>query len=91
MSRHRVYAASILLILSSMAAALNGCAANYSQKVADHSGCVDDVGIARSKVDQCLNYGNVHRDAFDMCLARQQVPQGKIERLDSCVDARSRD
>jgi hypothetical protein len=91
MSRGRLYTASILFILSCTAAALNGCSANYSQRVAHHLGCVTDVGIARSKVDQCLNYGYVHRDAFDRCLARQQVPPGRIERLDSCVEARSRD
>jgi len=64
---------------------LSSCTANFSALVADHPQCVVDAGIARWKVEQCLGYGNVHRDAFNMCMERQQVPQHKIETLDDCV------
>lgn len=80
------------VIAFSMAAALailSSCTANFSTLVADHPQCVVDAGIARWKVEQCLGYGNVHRDAFDMCLERQQVPQHKIKMLDDCVAALS--
>jgi len=40
-------------------------------------------------VEQCLGYGNVHRDTLDLCLERRQVAQRKIELLDDCVAARS--
>ncbi len=83
------HAAIVLCVAALAIAALSGCAANFSQQVADHPGCVADAGIARWKVDQCLGYGNVHRDAFNICLAKQQVPQHKIEMLDDCIEARS--
>jgi len=73
-----------IALLSSLAM-LSGCAANFSTLVANHPECAVDARIARWKVEQCLGYGKVHRDAFDMCLARQQVPQRKIEMLDNCV------
>ncbi len=83
------HAAIVLGVAASAIATLSGCAANFSQQVADHPGCVADAGIARWKVDQCLGYGNVHRDAFDICLAKQGVSQHKIEMLDDCVETRS--
>jgi hypothetical protein len=76
-------------VVTSALAVLSSCTANFSALVADHPGCAVEAGIARWKVEQCLGYGNVHRDAFDICLARQQVPQRKIEMLDNCVTARS--
>jgi hypothetical protein len=79
----------IVLILMTALAVLSGCAANFSTLVANHPECAVDAGIAWSKVEQCLGYGNVHRDAFDMCLARQQVPPRKIEMLDNCAALRS--
>jgi hypothetical protein len=62
---------------------LSSYTANFSTLVADHPECAVDAGIERWRVEQCLGYGNVHRDAFDMCMARQQVPQHKIETLDN--------
>ena len=76
-----------LVPLASVLAMLGSCTANFSTLVADHLECAADAGIARSQVEQCLGYGNVHRDAFDMCLERQRVAQGKIELLDDCVAA----
>jgi hypothetical protein len=75
----------IVLIVMTALAVLSGCAANFSTLIANHPECADDAGIARWKVEQCLGYGNVQRDAFDMCLTRQQVPQRKIEMLDNCA------
>jgi len=75
----------VSIALPSALAMLSGCAANCSTLVANHPECVVDAGITRWNVEQCLGYGNVQRDAFDMCLARQQVPQRKIETLDNCV------
>ena len=77
-----------IALLSSLAM-LSGCAANFSTLVANHPECAVDARIARWKVEQCLGYGNVHRDAFDICLARQQVPPHQIEVLDNCVAGQS--
>jgi hypothetical protein len=79
----------VLIALMSALAMLSNCTANFSTLVADHPECAVNAGIERWKVEQCLGYGNVPRDAFYMCLARQQVPQHKIETLDNCVAARS--
>ena len=68
---------------------LGSCTAKFSTLVADHLGCAADADIARSQVEQCLGYGNAHRDTLDLCLERQQVAQRKIELLVDCVAARS--
>jgi hypothetical protein len=79
----------IVIMLASGLGTLSSCTPNFSTLVADHPGCAADAGITRWKIEQCLSYGNVHRDAFDMCLARQQVPPRKIEILDDCVAVQS--
>jgi hypothetical protein len=75
--------------MTSAIAMLSSCTPSFSTFVADHPECAVDAGIAQWKVEQCLGYGNVHRDAFDMCLARQQVPPHQIEVLDNCVAGQS--
>jgi uncharacterized protein YceK len=79
----------IALMVMTVFAVLSGCATNFSTLVANHPECAVDAGIAWWKVEQCLGYGNVHRDAFDMCLTRQQVPQRKIDILDNCAVLRT--
>jgi len=80
---------AIVVIVMTALAVLSGCAANFSTLVANHPECAVDAGIAWWKVEKCLGYGNVQRDAFDICLTRQQVPQRKIEMLDNCAALRS--
>jgi hypothetical protein len=79
----------VFVVMTSTLAMLSSCTPNFSTLVADHPQCAADAGIARWKVEQCLGYGNVHSDAFDVCLERQQVPQREIEMLDDCVTSRS--
>jgi hypothetical protein len=78
-----------LVAVTAAALIVGGCTANFSTLVADRPGCTISAGVPRSKVEQCLGYGNVHRDAFDICLERQQVPAHKIEMLDDCVASES--
>ncbi|HKV53764.1 MAG TPA: hypothetical protein VJN94_03895 [Candidatus Binataceae bacterium] len=68
---------------------LSGCAPDFSQRVANHRGCTGDAQIEPWKVNQCMSYGAVHRDAFDNCLAERGVPPRKIRMLNECVEARS--
>ena len=81
--------ASLAACLAVAAAGLSACSADFSQRVANHPGCVGDAQIARWKADQCMSYGGVSRDAFDNCLAERGVPRDRIRMLNECVQARS--
>jgi len=70
---------------------VGGCASSgrvYMGTLREHPNCVAEAGIARAKVDACMNRRN--QADFNSCLADRKVPARKIGRLNACVDSHRR-
>ncbi len=63
-----------------------GCSSGhaYMRTLREHPDCVDQAQIAQFKVNGCIQSSG--KSSFNDCLRSRNVPESRIDALNSCVD-----
>jgi len=78
--------ALIAIVLATLPLLGVGCSSGhaYMHTLREHPDCADQAQIAQFKVNGCVQSSG--KSSFNDCLRSRNVPESKIDVLNSCVD-----